>query len=187
MSYYREVLEKWLSKIDVDADKVLDIGGGEKPITERVHSWKVNEYRVLDNDPKFKPDILQDMNLPLNDVTTFDVIFCLEVAEYIYNPVQLHGSLSDLLSKDGILYISYPTIYPTHNPEEFDYLRYSKRAIEKYMALFNLGIEEIIPRKTTVGTEGLWTFYSKEKTHALHKSELPFHMGYLVKAIKHLQ
>lgn len=188
MSYYRNFLENWIKSIDVKADSVLDVGGGEKPVKDRVASWNVKNYKILDYDFKFNPNILQDMNYQLaGKYRNFDIVFCLEVAEYIWSPIIFHDNLWYLLKPNGILYISYPSIYPVHQPEEIDYLRYSKKAIEKYMGLVGFEILEIIPRKATVGVEDLFMFYKNEKMHPIQKSELPFHLGYLVKAKKVLR
>lgn len=193
MSYYREQLEKWLKTIDVDADRVIDVGGSANPVISRVKSFKSNEYICFDlgkEEPKMEY-VKFDLNLPLEQLAGYDeksfgydCLFCLEVFEYIWNPVEAFKNLNRLMCKDGIAYISFPAIYPVHNPVEIDYLRFTKASIEKYLAEFKFSVASITPRVATEGVQSLSEFYSKEGMHPVRGSALPFHIGYLVKAYK---
>jgi SAM-dependent methyltransferase len=186
MSYYREQLEKWLKRIDVTADSVIDVGGGENPIKTRVNSWNVKEYKILDHDAQFKPDFFTDINYPIGGAVfdKADVIFCLEVFEYIFNPLQAMKNLFELLKDNGIAYISFPTIYPLHNPAGIDYLRYSKNAIEKLLTEAGFATWEITPRIATDGINALRDFYTLEGMHPMKNTPEVFDIGYLVKAYK---
>lgn len=66
-SLFREQLERWLRTVHVEADSVLDVGGGANPVKNRVGNWKVKEYKILDHDAQFKPDIFADINYPFFD------------------------------------------------------------------------------------------------------------------------
>ncbi len=191
-SLYREQLERWVRKINVKCDFVLDVGGGQYEIKDRVNSWDVKKYKILDNDKQYKPDYLSDLNLiliqgkswnalPFGEV---DVIFCLEVMEYIWRPYQAHKNIFELLKLGGVAYISYPTMYPLHNPPGVDYLRYTKNAIEKYLKEVGFKSWEIIPRIATGGLDSLSDFYSHERMRAMKETNEIFDIGYLVKAIK---
>ena len=188
MSFYRNFLEDWLSRIEVKADLVLDIGGASRPVKNRVRSWKVANYLILDKGiEEGDYDYFFDINEEVNDIILpglADTVFCLELMEYVFDPITAHRNISNFLKPGGILYSSYPSIYPIHQPEEIDYLRYSKRAIEKYMQLAGFKILEITSRNSTAGTEDLSSFYMREGMHPVRKSELPFHLGYMVKAKK---
>ena len=167
MSYFREQLESWLKTIDVKADRVLDIGGGSNPVVSRVNSWEVKEYKILDNEleeMKQKPDYVGDIQhldilnvyfpdsaitLPpeqIHENLLCDTVFCLEVAEYWYNPLMALVNINRFMRKDGILYISFPFIYPHHNPEGKDYLRYTRWGVEKLLNESGFEILEITPR-----------------------------------------
>ena len=187
-SLYRQQLEKWLKKIVVKTDRVLDVGGGQNPITKRVKSWDVEEYKIADNDIQFKPDIITDINYSASEadkeMAKFDIIFCLEVFEYIWNPLVAHENLFNFLKSDGIAYISYPTLYPLHNPLGIDYLRYTKNAIEKLLEVSGFKNWEITPRIATAGVEALSNFYSLERMRPIKGTGDIFHIGYLVKAFK---
>jgi SAM-dependent methyltransferase len=119
MSNYRDALESYLKRLDIKADSVYDVGGKELPINGRVKSWDVKECDILDL-PEF------DLNKPfiLNEQSR-QVVFCLEVMEYINNPVTAMINLGRLLVDGGTLYITFPFIYPTHNPVSNDYARYT--------------------------------------------------------------
>jgi len=64
MSYFREALENWLKNIDVECESCLDVGGGELPVKDRVKSFKVEVYKILDHDAQFNPDYFFDLNYP---------------------------------------------------------------------------------------------------------------------------
>ena len=190
MSYYKDQLNIWLKKLNIKADRVLDLGGGENPVKSRVALWEVNDYKILDNDIRFKPDILADINYPLNEkiraskYRDFDIVFCLEVAEYVWSPITFHKNIWDLLKPGGIAYISYPTIYPLHNPVGIDYLRYSKNAIEKLLTEVGFKTWEIAPRVATRGKKALATFYQLEGMHPIKRDDSIFDIGYMVKVSK---
>jgi len=152
-SSYRLELNKWLNELDVDASKVLDIGGSQEQVINRVKSWNVEEYLIADLDNPHKgekPDIILDLN---EDIITadycgyFDLIFCLEVFEYIYDPMFALDSIYDALKEGGTAYISFPSIYPLHEPVEDDCLRYMPAGIRKLASETKLEIKNIIPRK----------------------------------------
>ena len=195
MSSTRTQLENWLKTIDVKADRVLDVGGGSNPVKGRTKSWDVKEYKILDNgleEMKQKPDYDLDLNKKIyftdpGDMPTeeecYDIVFCLEVFEYIWNPVQAMKNIANCLKKDGILYISFPFIYPHHSPEEYDYLRYTKWGIEKLLKETGFKIEEIIHRSAQ--NKGyLMEFYVGEGMHLAKNYKKHSDIGYLVKAIK---
>ena len=86
MSFYRNQLEDWLKEIDVKADRVLDIGGSAYPVTKRVKSWEVKEYKILDNNNEQglhekwqKPDFvmhIDNVGFDSEKVGVHDVVFC---------------------------------------------------------------------------------------------------------------
>lgn len=89
----------------------------------------------------------------------FDTAFCLEVMEYIYNPLQALKNINFFLKEDGILYISFPFIYGVHNPKGLDYLRYTPDGAEKLLKEAGFKILEHIPR---TASSVLQTFYDIE-------------------------
>lgn len=143
MSFYRDQLEKYLSKLKIQGNLVLDIGGKQKPIKGRTAIWDVKEYQILDI-PEF------DLNQPTNLTFQADWIFCLEVFEYLINPYEAMKTISKFLK--GYAIISFPLVYPIHNEVEWDSLRYTKRGIERLGEEHNLKIIDIFERKAKTNT-----------------------------------
>lgn len=199
MSYYRDQLEEWLLTIDVPAGaRVLDIGGAAKPVFHRLENlgggWE--SYEVLDrlieppaedcryfkgdiHDIDFKTYALFQKSAGLPE-SKFTDIFCLEVAEYLYDPLRALKNIATYLVDDGMLYMSFPLIYPIHNPKEYDCLRYTRYGIEKLLWAAGFQIEQIIGREARDGDK-LIDFYKSDGMHVAADSTIT---GYLVKAIK---
>lgn len=205
-SYSRIQLEEWLKSIDVNAERVLDVGTNFNPVADRVKNWRVNQYKILDNN--LEGDCCPDFKLDLNRIyfsdkygwrgktnketetlkTIFNfspnIIFCIEVMEYIYRPETVLKFFYDVLEKNGVLYISFHTIYPVHEPYRYDSLRYTKWGIMHLLKEVNFSNWKIIPRKATRGINELTAFYKNEKMRTLKNNNLIFDTGYFVKAIK---
>ena len=193
----RQQLEDWIAVIDVDADRVIDIGGSQLSIMNRVNSWKVNEYKVLDlEEPhvcKQKPDVIFDLNtdgrLSVNEKKElnkgFDVAFCLEVSEYWYDPMRAIKNIAAMLKSGGILYISFHFIYPVHNPPQEDYMRYTKAGAEKLLEAAGF---EIVFNRTRLGfnnaMQSLFDFYSKEKMRPTKLQNCHNEIGCLIECKK---
>lgn len=195
MSYYRQQLEEYLSKLDIKADKVLDIGGSSLPVKNRVKNFEVGEYLILDNcaeeeyeDSFIKPDIEADINEPIYKLATgynFNIIFCLEVAEYFYDPFTAIANIREFVTVGGILYITFPTIYPVHNPKEIDYMRYTKQGVIKLLSENEFEILGLIPRKTKLGGEkALKKFWKIDGMHPVKHDDSIYDTGYIVEAKK---
>jgi SAM-dependent methyltransferase len=191
-SYSRVQLNDWLKKIEVKADRVLEVGANFNPVIKKVKKWQVKHYKTLDNN--LENNCNPDFNLDLNHLSPKDnavkrvfryqpnIIFCLEVMEYIYKPNMVLKFFYDVLAPEGILYISFHTIYPVHQPYKYDSLRYTKWGIINLLKDAGFSKWEIAPRVATQGLKELKTFYKKEKMFALKKSNLPYDIGYFVKA-----
>jgi SAM-dependent methyltransferase len=152
-SYFRIQLEDWLKTLKVYG-KVIDIGGSQNPIgSNRVREWNVVEHKILDLDTPHEnskhPDIVCDLNF-YRDIFDyddyFDTAFCLEVMEYIYDPLTALKNINRLLTKSGYLYISFQFIYPYHPPTGTDLLRYTKYGAKKLLEKAGFEIVDIKPR-----------------------------------------
>ncbi len=195
-SFARQQLEDWLGKIDVKADSVLDIGGSQLPVKGRTKSWDVKNYKILDlempHHEKQKPDVVCDMNKkPASFYFTgqnYDVCFCLEVMEYIFNPLQCLQNIYDFLAPGGILYISFPFVYPLHPPTGTDYLRYTKYGAEKLLREAGFSVDECFAKKA-IGYAGggpLFDYWIKEgmRYDKSENMQALVEIGYCIKAIK---
>lgn len=191
----RQQLESWLKTIDVSG-KVLDIGGSQNPIKGRTKSWNVDDYKILDllspHECKQEPDIIVDLNedfalsKEMEKIENWiDVMFCIEISEYLYIPSKTLLNLSIFLKYGGVLYISFHWLYGLHNPKGEDCLRYTRYGIEKLLKETGFEILEMTPR--TISEEGkkhLINFYKTEGMRLDYNDPETYVEGYLVKARK---
>lgn len=129
MSFYKKQLVDWLRKKDFKSGKVLSIGCQEDD-RRYFKSFKAKEFLTFDNNLDLKPDIecgieCQDVPYIMKDDRDFDDIFTFELWEYLTSPRRALKHLNYMLKKGGKLWISAPFIYPLHNPEKEDMLRYT--------------------------------------------------------------
>ena len=185
MSEYRNQLESYLKRlnIDVHVEKILDIGAGNNHAKKRVSPLKYDIYKTLDIDDSHNPSFVADINKTINDFGQYDLVFCLEVFEYIWNPVQALININKLMKKEATAYISFPFVYPKHNPVGVDCLRYTNEAIEKLLKETGFGYWIITPRKATKGRVKLREFYDIEGMHA-RKDDGWDDIGYIVEITK---
>lgn len=186
MSFYREQLENYLKKLDIKANMVLDIGGASNPVKKRVKSWNVKRYDIADNcieKSVIEPTIIFDLNFPEKNKIEekYDIVFCLEVFEYIYRPEKAIKTIYNCLKRNGIAYITFPFIYPLHNPKEFDYLRYTKRGVEKLLEIAGFTGWKITPR---IDKSGLLQIFYQTDGMRCAKGEQHNITGWIVEAWK---
>ena len=178
MSNYRDILEAYLKTLDIKADRVLDVGGAALPVKGRVKSFDVKEYDILDL-PNY--DLNYRFTLTKQSV---DIVFCLEVMEYIFNPFIAIENLGRLLVDGGILYITFQFLYPVHNPKEADYMRYTKQGAIKLLNEEGFKILKVIPRTMTPeGQVLIRQFRIAEGMHAA-KGVVHNELGVIIKAQK---
>ncbi len=172
-SFYRQELENYLKTLSVHAKRVLDIGGSAFPVRGRVKEFDVEKYEILDNcsEKGFEnkgdwkdPDHIYDFNMEISDIGKFDVIFCLEVFEYVYDPITALENIKKCLSKDGKAIITFPFVYPVHQPVDLDSIRYTENGIMRIMRRVGLKIDKITARNTPHG-QLLMDFYMADKMH----------------------
>ncbi len=201
MSNYRDQLESYLKTLDIKTDRVLDVGGASNPIKGRTKSWEVKDCAIVDNKTENvdEPDIFFDIGEPLKENGFIiqseeggaffgnpeaNIIFCLEVMEYIYDPVRASKNLNNLLKEDGILYITFPFIYSIHQPVEADYMRYTKQGAIKLLSKAGFKILDIIPRTMTPEGQALMRqFRIAEGMHAAKKI-VHNELGWIIKCQK---
>lgn len=169
-SSYRLELDRWLSQLDVSALTVLDIGGSQLPVKGRTSSWNVQRYLIADlpnphvDSPK--PDIVMDLNKRGTDINnqgfiTADLIFCLEVFDYVFDPINALEHINLHLEKGGTAWVTFPMMYPLHQPVEDDALRYMPGGIRKLAESVGLKIVQMIPRRTE--TDAIYKGFRTER------------------------
>ncbi len=204
-SITRIQLNNWLSSISINTNKVLEIGAGKNPVIQRVNKWKTKEYKTLDNNQQgmCNPDFEIDLNSlmwsdtkgwvsknhnyqrALKEVLKYkpNILFCLEVMEYLYKPETILKFFYDILLPKGILYISFHFIYPVHEPYEYDSLRYTEQGVINLLKEAGFKRIYITKRIATKGRESLKRFFYLERMHQ-SKSKKVDVIGNFVKAIK---
>jgi 2-polyprenyl-3-methyl-5-hydroxy-6-metoxy-1,4-benzoquinol methylase len=171
MSYYRIQLENFLRTLDITADTVLDVGGGQNPIKSRTKTWKVNNYQILDL-PQF------NLDEPFSYPTKADIVFCLEVFEYLIVPTVAMKNICNLLKPQGVAYVSFPLIYPVHQEIERDSLRYTLTGVRRMADYAGLKILDTTYRRTKTGT--LIQYYAEDGMKQAKKYDHNV-TGYIVK------
>jgi len=163
-SHTRQQLETWLGNIDVKAKSVLDCGGSQNPIKGRTKSWEVENYQILDlekpHQTKRKPDMIGDLN-KTDYFGMHNIVFCIEVSEYWYDPFTAIYNIYGALDKNGIAYISTHFIYKLHPPEGKDYIRITPFGIEKMLKMNKLKVLE--HKLRTTDSKYLDMFYEEDK------------------------
>lgn len=188
MSKSREQLNKWLKEINIEGEKVLDVGVQDKP-TNRLTTGIPGEYKTLDVDPKWNPDIVLDLNeeLPFFPIPHFTIIFCIEVLEHCWNPMKAIENMSRMCAPGGKIFISTPFINPHH--DEWDFLRYTNEWFEKVLPKYGLEIIRIEERRATDGLGALQNFYTLEgmkysKIRAQKNGPYTYPVGYFIECKK---
>src|SRR3990167_1270406 len=177
----RKQLEAWLKTLDVEG-RVVDIGGITWPVEGRTKSWKVSKYDIVDVKKTHKnreAEYAYDLNYltPLWAKSGYDVAFCLEVMQFVWNPYYVIENIADNLRKGGLLYISTHLSFPQHKGT--DCLRYTRLGICKLLEGAGFKIKEIVPL-VSCAQESLETFYKAESKVVYYPEEI----GHLVTAIK---
>ena len=198
-SYTRQQLEAYLKTIDVRADRVLDIGGSQLPIKGRTKSWEVGEYHIMDmecpHEQKRKPDFVVDLNhrdSQFNDLVvpdgfkyeSYDVVFGIELMEYVLDPLDTIRSMRGFLKTYGIIYLSFHLVYPHHEPTACDYFRYTKSGAQKLLTENGFEIMQIVPRMAQGASA--YQFYKSNLMRPAKSMKQSEHeeIGWIIKAKK---
>lgn len=179
VSGVRSQLESWLKTIEVKGS-VIDVGGLHYPVKGRTKTWEASRYFFLDQLKEykgFKADFVWDLNQPIQETFNFDIVFCLEVMEYVFNPFIVLQNINKLLKVGGVLYLSTHFLFPHHGGGT-DCLRYTRAGISKLLEECGFKILEITPRLAKSNKLEEWL---KEESKIV---KYPLEIGHLIKAIK---
>lgn len=165
----RQDLESWIKTLDVSG-KVLDIGGSQFPVKGRTKTWAVEEYKIMDllfpHEVKQVPDYVCSieergcLRVPLNH---FDTIFCLELMEYVIDPMAVLENIMRLGNDTCTVYITSHWLYGLHKPKGEDCIRYSKNGFERLCNRTGWVVAECITREISFhGKQWIKQFYGAE-------------------------
>lgn len=170
-SSYRNTLNQYLAGLELVGDTLIDCGGSQEKLPHRVKRFDVRQYLIADlpnpHENSSQPDIELDLNYPIKDTRhcqTADIVTCLEVLEYVFDPVTAFENIAALLKPGGIAYISFPSVYPLHQPIEDDALRYMPGGIKKLAKRAGLDIIDTYTRRPD--TNLMEQFYAAERMRA---------------------
>lgn len=189
MSLSRNQLNDYLSTVNIEGKTVLDVGVQDKQ-NIRLTKGMPFVYETIDIDPQWKPTYVLNLNDDwspiINEIKTYNVIFCTEVLEHCWNPVQAIQNLSSTLEIGGDLYLSAPFINPHH--DYVDYLRYTNEWFRDVLPKYGLQVIEIVERVATLGKTQLKIFYDAEGLRVSkirpEYGKYTYPIGYIVHARK---
>lgn len=189
MSKSREQLNEYLKQINIWGKTVLDVGVQDKPASKYARGT-AKKYATLDVDDQWKPDIVADLNNLYSAEQyalwgSYDVVFCIEVLEHVWNPLNAVQFLSNVTKE--VCYISTPFVNPIH--DYWDYLRYTFQWYEDVLPKY--GFKRIeVQRRTATAKSLLMSFFKQEGmrmskvTMEKYSSDRYFDVGYFVSAYK---
>ena len=196
-SRHRKNLEKQLKNI-VAFGNVLDIGGAQKPILNRLSSVsQITRYEILDlPNPHNNSD--QVVDFPINIETklhdeafcqikknAYDFIFCIEVSLYWSDPAQAMANIANSMVNNSTLYINFHSNYAIQKPYGSDRLRYTYDAIESYCDENGLIIENVILTKVNfISMIALNIFWKSEKMRRNERYQYSYVSSFLFKLKK---
>lgn len=188
-SWYKQQLNDFVSRLDVKADVVLDIGGAQSPIKGRTFSWDVKDYKIVDlavpHVELQKPDIAHDMNYRLSgDILDYyekaDEIHMYGVMDYVINPNDAMDNVYNLLKDDGIAWVEFPFVYPIHQPVDDEGCRYSEGCVRRLAKQAGLEVVDWIYKRPKPGNRKLLEFYAEDGMRASRDVDHNV-TGYIVK------
>lgn len=167
----RQQLVDFLGGFDISNKIVLDVGCGDSKYWARNFTkGSPAVYHTIDVEPSFNPTYKLDLNKRLDSESEwvsqpkreyYDVIFCIETLEHLYNGYQAVSNMVSWLKPDGLFVFSTPFINPIHDIHG-DMARYTSEWYEEVLPKFGLTNVSIEPRIATDGLDLLLAFYRSE-------------------------
>ena len=171
----RRQIETWLGSLEIKG-KVADIGGLFWPVKGRTKRWLVTRYDIFDVVSSRKgvySSYLWDFNKEKTDWTEvgeYDVAFCVEVTDHLWDPVTAFKNIRRLMKTGGELYVSSNFLFPHHTG--FDCLRLTSTGLQKIMKETGFEVLSIQPRFAVDGM--LVESMRKESKVVNHQGEIGY-------------
>ena len=133
-------LEKTAVNLNLQGKKILEIGigGDEKPSGSYKFFGKGNEWKTMDKNPKWKPDITADITD--NDLTdnSYDLVIMTQTLEHIWDYRKALSEIYRITSNYAI--VDCPFLLPVHqdfirkdDKEWDDYWRFTPYALKRLL------------------------------------------------------
>ena len=135
-------------KMIASSANVLDVGGGiklGKGLSAYEKLFSKTDYKTLDIDSAYDPDILGDIHqIPLPDAS-FEAVICKAVLEHVWDPGLAVREIYRILKPGGKCLVYVPFLYPYHAGHGYkDYYRFSRDGIRYLFRNFSsLEIEPV--------------------------------------------
>ena len=178
-SRHRRYLENTLKKIVVSGN-LLDIGGAQRPIIDRIsQKSNVKKYQILDlpnphtlnsTEIDYRIDIQsRDFDISALELK-YDAIFCIEVSLYWHDPFQALRNIVSIMNPETKLFINFHQLHANQKPESSDMLRYSFNWIEKVCQIYKLQIITVKKSEISIlSYVALKVLYAMEKMRLNNK------------------
>ncbi len=145
---------------NVNTDRLLDIGCGEKPYRRY---FTAQHYVGIDL-PTYGLQAVDlfgsALRIPFRDAT-YDTVLCTEVLEHVSEPDQLFDEVTRLLKSGGTLILTTPQTWGLHM-EPYDYFRYTRYGLEALAQQAGLTVQSIQP------TCGVWATLGQRAVDAIY-------------------
>lgn len=140
----RETLQNYFSKYLKTDMTLYDIGCGDKPFAEFLKD-KVLSHIGVDIDDGFYDSSHIDVignayEVPAED-NIADALVSSQVIEHLNRPVDAIQEMARLLKPQGVLFLSFPFLYPIHAAPH-DYMRYTEHYINEILEAHDFEIIE---------------------------------------------
>jgi SAM-dependent methyltransferase len=141
------------------ADKILDVGCGQKPYE---HLFSSKSYVGVEYDSPLsrkhsKADYFYDgQHLPFED-ESFDLVLCNQVLEHVFNPKTFLNELNRVLALGGRIILTVPFVWDEHEQPN-DFGRYTSFGLTHLMK--ENGFEVTYLKKLNPGLRGIFQLLS---------------------------
>jgi SAM-dependent methyltransferase len=134
LRHRRELFKRWLKRLPEDGLSVLDVGGRIQPYRTLLGA-KCIRYTAVDIRITPLVDVVGlAQHLPVAD-QRFDLVFCTQVLEYLFEPQLAVNEIYRALKKDGFLFLSVPAVFPRDS--ESEYWRFLPGALKYLLSDFS--------------------------------------------------
>lgn len=125
----RKLLDRLLLPVVKSDGIILDIGGRRRKIRGEFGHHSTDQWVIINIDPSTVPSVQADaMYLPIRS-ETINVVYCLEVIEYVARPEVLIEEITRVLAPGGLLFLSWPLCESVHGDAELECYRPSLQKI----------------------------------------------------------
>lgn len=122
------------------AERLVDVGCGNKPYADLVHC---TDYVGIDVTQASRADVIGDcLHLPFRG-GVFDAGICMELLEHVPKPSTCLSEISRILAPGATLALSSPMMWSIHG-EPHDYFRFTKYSLKMLLEEHEFQIQQMV-------------------------------------------